>query len=389
MDRISSSNGPLAGLTIIEMAGIGPSPFGVTLLADAGAQVIRIERQSGAASLSGATDPAQDPLLRGRRCLCLDLKQPQGVEVVLRMLQHADALVEGYRPGVMERLGLGPDPCLARRPSLVYARMTGWGQGGPLASEAGHDINYIALSGALHAIGVPEHPVPPLNLVGDFGGGGALLAFGVTSALLHAARTGRGQVVDTAMSDGAALLMAPFYAKLAAGSWRDERGANILDGAAPHYGVYRCADGKFVAIGPLEPQFYESFLSRLGLKDDPHMNQRGQQEHWPKLRERFEQLFATRARDEWCELFRGCDACVSPVLSLAEAPHHPHNVARATFMDAAGAIVPGPAPRFSNGERRMPPPPQRDPMVADELLHMTGYSSAEIARLRDDGVVRS
>ncbi|MBY4595228.1 CaiB/BaiF CoA transferase family protein [Ottowia caeni] len=389
MDGNSGNEGPLAGLTIIEMAGIGPAPFGVTLLADAGAQVIRIERQSGAASLSGATNPDQDPLLRGRRCICLDLKQPQGVEVVLRMLQHADALVEGYRPGVMERLGLGPDACLARRPSLVYARMTGWGQGGPLASEAGHDINYIALSGALHAIGVPEHPVPPLNLVGDFGGGGALLAFGVTSALLQAARTGRGQVVDAAMSDGAALLMAPFYAKLAAGSWRDERGANMLDGAAPHYGVYRCADGKFVAIGPLEPQFYESFLSRLGLKQDPLMNGRGEQENWPRLRERLDQLFVTRTRDEWCALFQGSDACVSPVLSLSEAPHHPHNVARATFVDAAGALVPGPAPRFSDVERRLPPPPQREAAVTDELLHMAGYSSTEIGRLRDDHVLRS
>ncbi|WP_245598190.1 CaiB/BaiF CoA transferase family protein [Ottowia thiooxydans] len=381
--------GPLSGLKVIEMAGIGPAPFGVTLLADAGMEVIRIERSSGSVSPAGAVNAAQDPLLRGRRCISLDLKNPQGREVVLRLLEHADALVEGFRPGVMERLGLGPEVCMKHRPSLVYGRMTGWGQNGPLSNEAGHDINYIALSGALHAIGLPEKPVLPLNLVGDFGGGGTLLAFGVTSALISALRTGRGQVVDAAMSDGAALLMAPFYAKLAAGSWTDERGANVLDGAAPHYGVYPCADGKFIAVGPLEPQFYSSFLARLGLSEDPLFGKRAQREMWPQLRERLEQVFLTRPRDAWCNLFEGSDACVAPVLSMAEAPSHPHNLARETFMDAGGAMVPGPAPRFGTGDRQMPPAPQRDSQTTDELLHLAGYSDTEIVSLRADGIVNS
>ncbi|WP_354445974.1 CaiB/BaiF CoA transferase family protein [Ottowia thiooxydans] len=381
--------GPLAGLKVIEMAGIGPAPFAVTLLADAGMEVIRIERSSGSTSPVGAVNPAQDPMLRGRRCIALDLKSPQGTEVVLRLLDQADALVEGFRPGVMERLGLGPEPCLARKPSLVYGRMTGWGQTGPLSQEAGHDINYIALSGALHAIGLPDRPILPLNLVGDFGGGGTLLAFGVTSALVSAMRTGSGQVVDAAMSDGAALLMAPFYAKLAAGTWRDERGANVLDGAAPHYGVYPCADGKFVAVGPLEPQFYASFLARLELADDPMFARRAEPALWPTLRERLEQVFLSRPRDEWCNLFEGSDACVAPVLSMSEAPSHPHNQARETFMDAGGAWVPGPVPRFGSAERRMPSAPLRDSGTTDELLHLAGYSSTEIGRLRADGIVHS
>ena len=389
MSSMADQKGPLAGLKVIEMAGIGPAPFAVTLLADAGMEVIRIERSSGSTSPVGAVNPAQDPMLRGRRCIALDLKNPRGTEVVLRLLEQADALVEGFRPGVMERLGLGPELCMARKPSLVYGRMTGWGQTGPLSQEAGHDINYIALSGALHAIGLPDRPILPLNLVGDFGGGGTLLAFGVTSALVSAMRTGRGHVVDAAMSDGAALLMAPFYAKLAAGTWRDERGANVLDGAAPHYGVYLCADGKFVAVGPLEPQFYASFLSRLELADDPLFARRAEPEMWPALRERLEQVFLCRPRDEWCSLFEGCDACVAPVLSMSEAPLHPHNQARETFMNAGGAWVPGPAPRFGSAERQMPAAPMRDSGATDELLHLAGYSITDIGRLRGDGILHS
>lgn len=380
--------GPLAGVRVIEMAGIGPSPFGVTLLADAGADVIRIEGRAKVA-LTGGIRADQDPLTRGRRCVALDLKKPGGVDALLRLVDGADALVEGYRPGVMERLGIGPEVCLARRPSLVYGRMTGWGQTGPLAQTAGHDINYIALSGALHSIGTPGEPVVPLNLVGDFGGGGVLLAFGVASALLSAARTGRGQVIDAAMSDGAALLMAPFYAKLASGTWQDERGANLLDGSAPRYGTYRCSDGRFIAVGPLEPQFYERFLQLLGLSDDALLKQRDDRTQWPVLRERLVRCFATRTRDEWSALFEGSDACVAPVLSLTEAPRHPHNLARGTFTDAGGAPIPAPVPRFGLSDNR-PPPAQRDDADAvSAVLTEAGFSGQEIAVLRESGAVKN
>jgi alpha-methylacyl-CoA racemase len=385
---MADNKGPLAGVRIIEMAGIGPAPFGATMLADAGADVVRIEGPARAA-LTGAAKAGQDPMTRGRRCLSLDLKLAAGVEALLQLIDGADALVEGYRPGVMERLGLGPDVCLARKPALVYGRMTGWGQSGPLSHTAGHDINYIAISGALHGIGTPEQPVVPLNLVGDFGGGGALLAFGVSSALLAAARTGRGQVIDVAMSDGAALLMAPFYAKFANGAWQDERGSNLLDGAAPHYGTYRCSDGKFIAIGPLEPQFYDRFLALLGLADDALFRQRDDCAQWPPLRARLEKIFAASTRDEWCGLLEGTDACFSPVLSLAEAPKHPHNAARRTFVDTDGAPVPAPAPRFSGSDNRPPPAQRNDAATADDVMRSAGFSNADIARLRRDGVLNN
>jgi alpha-methylacyl-CoA racemase len=381
-----ATGGPLSGVRVIEMAGIGPAPFGVTMLADAGAEVLRIER-GAAATVVGTSNPAQDPQARGRQCLKLDLKRAAGVETLLKLLEGADALVEGYRPGVMEKLGLAPDVCLARNPRLVYARMTGWGQSGPLARAAGHDINYIAISGALHGIGTADVPVVPLNLVGDFGGGGTLLAFGVSSALLSASRTGRGQVVDVAMSDGAAMLMAPLYAKFANGSWHDERGTNLLDGGAPHYGTYRCSDGKFIAIGPLEPQFYASFLSLTGLADDPSFQQRDDRAQWPALRRRLEALFATRTRDDWCGVFEGTDACFAPVLSLAEAPRHPHNMARGTFADMSGAAIPGPAPRFSASDNRPSAPPRSGAEVASAVLSRAGFSASEIDRLCSDGVV--
>jgi alpha-methylacyl-CoA racemase len=379
-------NGPLSGVTVIEMAGLGPVPFAGMILADAGARVIRVQGRK-TEPVSGSVDSTQDPLSRGRVNVGLDLKKPGGVQALLRLLDSADALLEGYRPGVMERLGVGPDVCLARKPSLVYGRMTGWGQSGPLAHTAGHDINYIAISGALHAIGTTEAPVPPLNLVGDFGGGGALLAFGVASALLHAARTGHGQVIDTAMSDGAAYLMAPFYARLAGGSWRDARESNVLDGGAPHYGVYRCADGKFIAAGPLEPQFWADFLRRIGLEDDPGMAGRGDPAQWPHLRERLRAHFASRTRDAWCAELAGTDACVAPVLSMQEAINHPHNVARGTFIDTHGAMVPAPMPRFSLSDNRAPPPQTQAAAATDDVLLAAGFSREEVTALREHAVL--
>lgn len=381
-----AGTGPLSGMTILEMAGLGPVPFAGMMLADAGARIIRI-RGRRALSVSGAVDPLQDPLSRGRVDISLDLKKAGGVDTLLRLVESADALIEGYRPGVMERLGAGPDTCLARNPALVYGRMTGWGQSGPLAHAAGHDINYIAISGALHAIGTREQPIPPLNLVGDFGGGGAMLAFGIASALVHAARSGEGQVIDSAMSDGAAYLMAPFYARKASGAFRDERENNVLDGGAPHYGVYRCADGRFISVGPLEEQFWSLFLELIGLKDDPLLAARHDRAQWPRLRERLARHFATRTRDEWCALLEGKDACVAPVLSLEEAPEHPHNLARGSFIEANGARVPAPVPRFSRGRGAAPPPPTSDTAAVGALLARAGITEAEIAALRQAEVL--
>ena len=382
----SSGRGPLAGVTVIEMAGLGPGPFAGMMLADAGARIIRILGRKTVA-FSGAVKPSQDPLSRGRIDISLDLKKPGGLDVLLRLVLTADALIEGYRPGVMERLGVGPDVCLALKPSLVYGRMTGWGQSGPLASAAGHDINYIALSGALHAIGTKERPVPPLNLVGDFGGGGAMLAFGIASALLHALRTGQGQVIDAAMSDGAAYLMSPFYARTASGSFVDEREGNLLDGGAPHYGVYCCADGKFISVGPLEPQFWASFLQLIGLEGDPQFQQRDDRSKWPAQRARLTECFVQRTRDEWCEILEAKDACVAPVLTLQEAPDHPHNAARQTFINVNGARVPAPAPRFSLADRSVAPAPVSDDATVASLLEQAGFSANEVALLRNKGAL--
>ena len=329
---------PLSGVRVIEMAGIGPGPFCGMLLADMGADVLRIERP-------GSAPRAGDVTARGKRTLALDLKDPGAVAELLGLLQNADALIEGFRPGVMERLGLGPAECHARNPRLVYGRMTGWGQDGPLAQAAGHDINYIAITGALDAIGPAESPVPPLNLVGDYGGGGMLLAMGICAAL----RGGQGCVVDAAMSDGAALLMAPIYGMRAAGRWPAPRGGNLLDGGAPFYGTYRCADGKFLAVGPIEPQFFALFVQGLGLAEADFAG-RNDPAHWPALRARIAAVLLTRTRDEWAAAFHP-DACVAPVLSMAEAPDHPHNQARGTFSERDGVVQPAPAPRFTR-----PPP---------------------------------
>jgi len=373
--------GPLKGLRILEFAGIGPGPFCGMLLADLGAEVVRLDRKEG------PPGTRQDFVGRGRRSLALDLKSPAAVQAALRLVEGADALIEGFRPGVMERLGLGPEACLARNPRLVYGRMTGWGQDGPLAQAAGHDINYIALTGALWSIGRPgERPVPPLNLVGDYGGGGMLLALGMLAALLEAKGSGRGQVVDAAMVDGAALLMAPIYAMLARGRWRNERGANMLDGAAPWYDTYECADGRYIAVGPIEPQFFDLMIAKLGL-DPARFAGRMEPANWPALRAELAAVFCTRTRDDWAALFEGTDACVAPVLDLHEAPAHPHNKARGTFQQREGAVQPAPAPRFSRtpAEPGLPPPLRGE--HTEQVLADWGFSGAEIAALRQAGAI--
>ncbi len=375
--------GPLAGLRIIEMAGIGPAPFAAMLFADMGAEVIRIDRKTPPGKDAFDTLKSYGFLNRGRRSLALDLKKPEAVAALLKLVGSADALIEGFRPGVMERLGLGPDVCLARKPALVYGRITGWGQTGPLAQTAGHDINYIALTGALHAVGKREQPMPPLNVVGDFGGGAMFLAFGVLAALHDAQRSGRGQVVDAAMTDGAALLMAMQYSFKAAGHWSNEREANLLDGGAPFYGTYRCADGKWLAVGPIEPQFHDLLIEKLGLPADEFAD-RWNPESWPRLRRRLEETFVLRTRDEWCALLERTDACVAPVLDLDEAPRHPHNVARGTFVEHAGVTQPAPAPRFSRSTaeiRRAAPKAAGE--HSREVLADWGFGADEIAALAE------
>lgn len=362
--RMSTATGPLAGLKVVELAGIGPGPHAAMVLADLGADVVRVDRPSGGLQLG---DPAVDPTLRGRRRVSADLKDPAGRETVLRLVEHADVLLEGYRPGVTERLGVGPADCHARNPRLVYGRMTGWGQDGPLAPRAGHDINYIALTGALHAIGrAGDRPVPPLNLVGDFGGGSMLLLVGVLAALWEAQRSGRGQVVDAAMVDGSSLLVQMVWGMLAQDMWRDERGSNLLDGHAPFYDTYTCADGRHVAVGALEPQFYAALLAGLGL-DGEDLPAQYDQSGWPALRARFTEVFATRTRDEWAEVFAGTDACVTPVLSFAEAREHPHLAARGTIVERDGVPQAAPAPRFSRTAPAVPGP-LADPEPVEQVL---------------------
>ncbi len=372
--------GPLKGIKIVEIAGIGPGPFCAMMLADMGANIIRVERK-GASNLGAKFNV----LKRGRCSIVIDLKHPDGVAAVLRLIAQADALIEGFRPGVMERLGLGPEVCLERNPRLVYGRMTGWGQTGPLAHAAGHDINYIALSGALHAIGqAGEKPVPPLNLVGDFGGGGLLLAFGIVCGILEARASGKGQVIDAAMTDGSAALMAIIYGLKAAGRWTNERGTNLLDGGAHFYNTYQCADGKYVAIGSIEPQFYALLLEKLGI-NDPDFQAQMEASRWPELKAKLTAIFKTKTRAEWCELMEGTDVCFAPVLDLDEAPQHPHNAARGTFVEIDGVIQPAPAPRFSRTvpEIRISAAGQH----ADQALIDWGLSAEEIAELRRQGAL--
>jgi alpha-methylacyl-CoA racemase len=347
-------SGPLAGLKVVELAGIGPGPHAAMVLGDLGAEVVRIDRPAGGLDLGGDTVP--DPTLRGRRRVAADLKDPAGREAVLRLVERADVLIEGYRPGVTERLGVGPADCHARNPRLVYARMTGWGQDGPLAQRAGHDINYISLTGLLHAIGrAGERPVVPLNLVGDFGGGSMLLLVGVLSALWEAQRSGQGQVVDAAMVDGASVLGQMFWGFLAQKVWVDQPASNLLDGAAPFYDTYTCADGRHVAVGAIEPQFYAALLAGLGLADADLPGQHDR-DAWPGLKARFAEVFATRSRDEWAEAFAGTDACVTPVLAFGEVAAHPHVSARGTIVDPGGVSQAAPAPRFSRTAPAVPEP---------------------------------
>ncbi len=383
--------GPLQGLKILEIAGIGPGPFAAMMLSDMGAEVLRIDRADAARRAIGAADasderPSFDILGRGRRSAAVDLKNPDGIALVLDLVAESDALLEGFRPGVMERLGLGPDPCLERNPRLVYGRMTGWGQEGPLAHAAGHDINYIALAGALEPIGrVGEAPVPPLNLIGDFGGGGMLLAYGVVCALLERASSGRGQVVDAAMVDGAAALMAVFFGAAQSGFW-GERGTNLLDTGSHFYDVYETADGKYISIGSIEPQFYAELIQRLGLagEDLPDQNDRAQ---WPAFKERLAKLFKTGTRDDWCERMEGSDVCFAPVLSLGEAPRHPHAIARESFVEVAGAVQPRPAPRFSRTAAEIQRPPARPGQHTDEALAEWGVASDRLAALHGSGAI--
>jgi alpha-methylacyl-CoA racemase len=362
--------GPLQGLRVVEMAGIGPGPFCAMLFADLGADVVRIAREDGVA------DPC-DVTGRSRRTLTLDLQAEGAAATALALLERADVLIEGYRPGVMERLGLGPEACHARNPRLVYGRMTGWGQTGPLAAAAGHDINYIALSGALHAIGRPgDAPVPPLNYVGDYGGGAMLLAVGLLSALHEAQRSGFGQVVDAAMTDGAALLSSAFYGLKAGGGWNNHRGENLLDGGAHFYDTYACADGRYVAVGALEPKFYAILCERCGVDDASFLHGQMDRTRWPLMKLRLADVFRTRTRDEWCALLEGTDACFAPVLDWDEAPAHPHNVARQTFCTLDGVLQPAPAPRFS----RTPagPPRSARPVDAASVLRGWGGEAAEL-----------
>jgi alpha-methylacyl-CoA racemase len=381
-------SGPLAGVRIIELAGIGPGPFAAMVLSDLGAEVVRIDR---AQQVEGGdpADPPKDILNRGRRSIGVDLKHPEGVQTVLRLAESAEALLEGFRPGVTERLGIGPDACFARNAALVYGRMTGWGQDGPYAQSAGHDINYIALSGALDAVGrAGGPPTPPLNLVGDFGGGAMFLALGVVAGILEARRSGQGQVVDVSMVDGSAVLMSMFHSFVAMGMWSWERGTNLLDSGAHMYDVYECADGRYVALGALESQFYAELRRLVGLDTDPDFDAQMDRERWPRLKEKLAAVLRTRSRDEWCTLLEHTDACFAPVLSMAEAPMHPHNAARGTFTEVAGVTQAAPAPRFSRTPGSIDWPPPHAGQHTDAILTDWGFSAAEINKLRDVGAVR-
>jgi len=376
--------GPLEGVKIVEFGGIGPGPHGAMMLADMGADVLRIDRRQTGLDLF---DVRFNVMHRGRRSVVLDLKKDEGVAAALELIDRADALIEGFRPGVMEGLGLGPDRCLERNPRLVYGRMAGWGQEGPLAKVAGHDINYISLVGALHSIGRRgEKPVPPLNLIGDMGGGGMLLAFGVVCGLLEAQRSGRGQVVDAAMVDGAAALMAFFYGFHAAGLWSDERGDNLLDGGAHFYDTYETADGRWVSIGSIEPQFYALLLELAGL-DDPEFQQQMDPALWPDLREKVAAVFKTKTRDEWCEIMEGTDVCFAPVLTMVEATRHPHNVARNLFVEIDGVPHQAPAPRFSRTPGEIQGPPAEPGEHTESALRDWGFSDEMIEELSKAGAI--
>ncbi|HEX6147157.1 MAG TPA: CaiB/BaiF CoA-transferase family protein [Acidimicrobiia bacterium] len=377
--------GPLQGIKVVELAGLGAAPFAGMVLSDLGAEVVRVDR---ADRVADAHDVAtrHDLHNRGKLSVGVDLKQVGGVEVVLALAERADALIEGFRPGVAERLGIGPDVCLDRNPGLVYGRMTGWGQAGPLAERAGHDIDYIALSGALHGIGTEGAPVPPLNLVGDFGGGGMLMVAGILAALLHSRSTGVGQVVDAAMVDGSALLTTSIHGYIAQGFWTARRESNLLDGGAPFYSVYQTADGGHIAVGALEPQFYAALLEAMGIPIDS-LPDRGDQTAWPRIRAVLAERFLEHTREQWVRRLSDLDTCVAPVLSPLEAPAHPHNQARGVFVDIDGVTQPAPAPRFSSTPAQTPPGPSFPGRDTDRVLAALGLSQAEVSKLRAVGAV--
>ena len=378
-------SGPLSGVKVVEIAGIGPGPFAAMMLADMGADVVRVDR---AQAVTGNFDRKNLEILnRGRRSIGVDLKNPDGVETVMKLVEQADALIEGFRPGVADRLGIGPEPCLARNPKLVYGRMTGWGQDGPYAQAAGHDINYIALAGALGHFGrAGAKPTPPINLVGDFGGGGMLMAFGVACALVESGRSGHGQVIDAAMVDGAAALMAMVWGFQALGIW-GPAGTNVLDTGAPFYDTYETSDGKYISLGSLEPQFYAELIQRVGLTDAVDLAGQMNQATWPDLRERFTALFLTKTRDEWCAILEMTDVCFAPVLTMSEAAEHPHLKARNTIVEDYGVMQPAPAPRFSRTPGAIQRPPAWPGQHTDELLADWGFAPADIAALRASGAV--
>jgi len=374
--------GPLKGLKIIEMAGIGPGPFCGMVLADLGAEIIRVDRASAI-----GTGSKKEPSNRGKKSIAVDLKAKEGVEVVLKLVETADAIFEGFRPGVMERLGIGPEVCLARNDRIVFGRMTGWGQEGPLANAAGHDINYISLSGALAAIGRPgSPPVPPLNLIGDFGGGGMLLALGLVAALLESKESKKGQVVDAAMTDGSALLMTMIYSMQSSGMWKTTMGSNLLDGGSHFYDTYECKDGKFISIGSIEPQFY-ALLCQIAELDEKVFSKQMSRDLWPEQKEEIKKIFVKKTRDEWCELMEGTDVCFAPVLDMSEAPEHPHNKERKTFIDLEGVTQPAPAPRFSRTEPEVVSSPSIVGEHTNEVLSSIGLSEEDISTLKTSGAV--
>ncbi|MBL4781612.1 MAG: CoA transferase [Porticoccaceae bacterium] len=382
-------SGPLTGLKVIELAGIGPAPMAAMMLSDMGAEVIRVDRLT--ASGLGIPMPKQFNFLgRGRKSIALDLKNPEGIETLLDLIDKADIVIEGFRPGVMERLGMGPDVCLARNPKLVFGRVTGWGQEGPLSKSAGHDLNYIALSGALHAIGRSndEPPTPPLNLVGDFGGGTMFIVVGILAALHEVKNSGKGQVVDAGMVDGALSLMTSIYGMHAGGNQSDERASNILDSGAHFYNVYETRDGKYVSIGSIETKFYAMLLDKLGLDPDslpPQM----ERESWPAMKEKFKEIFLTKTRDEWCELMENTDICFAPVLSLAEAPDYAHNKERGSFVDVEGVMHPAPAPRFSATPSSIKSATPATGIHTDEVLADWGISADKLAALKNSGAIKA
>lgn len=380
--------GPLAGKRIIEIGGIGPGPFCGMLFADMGAEVILVENPdtSGVVARSDA-DSTFRIVDRGKKSITLDLKQAAAVDIVLRLVEKADGLIEGFRPGVMERLGLGPDRCLDANPALVFGRMTGWGQQGPLSHAAGHDLNYIALSGALHLSGRSDSPpTSPATLVGDIGGGAMFLAVGMLAAIVHAQQSGEGQVVDAAITDGSALMTSLIYGFFGAGRWSTDRESNLLDGGSHWYDCYECADGRYVSLGSLEPRFYALLLEKLGLENDPEFGHQYDQKRWPGLKKRFAEIFKTRTRQEWCDKFEGSDVCFAPVLDFAEAPDHAHNRARGVFTTLAGVTQPAPAPRFSETESKVMSPPPAPGEHTEQVLRLAGYSGEECEALREQGI---